>query len=134
MWRECWGSILLNLLITPFPFIALVILSLKWWPKFSFSLDKFLSAFENLHKKRISLKKTYGWDDLITFLKKITYWPCLFKSGLNDILHWCAPGIFCKSLFNSYAVFLASWIMGKSDVSSANNLTEDMISFGRSLI
>ena len=78
---------------------------------------------------------TCGWDDLVIFLEKITSWACLFKSGLNDIFHWCAhSAIFCKSLFNPYAVVLASWIMEKSDVSSANNLTVDMISIDRSLV
>ena len=53
----------------------------------------------------------------------------------NDIFHWCAnSAIFCQSLFNSYAVVLALWIMEKIDVSSANNLTVDRISIDRSLI
>ena len=59
----------------------------------------------------------------------------LLKSGLNDIFHWCAhSAIFCKSLFNSYALVLASWIMEKSDVLSAKNLTGDMISIDRLLV
>ena len=64
---------------------------------------------ETYTKTGISLKKTCGWDDLIIFLEKITSWACQFKSGLSDIFHWCAhSAIFYKSLFNSYAVALAS--------------------------
>ena len=71
----------------------------------------------------------------VIFFEKIISWVCLFKSGLNDIFHWCIhSSIFCKSLFNSYAAVLASGIIVKSNVSSANNLTVDMIWIDRSLI
>ena len=69
------------------------------------------------------------------FLWKIISWACLLKSGLNDIFHWCDhSAVSCKSLFNSYAVVLTSWIMGNSEVWSANNLTVEMISIDWSLI
>ena len=41
---------------------------------------------------------------------------------------------FLENLFNSYAVVLESWIMENSDVSSATNITVDMILIDRSLI
>ena len=75
------------------------------------------------------MKKICGWDDSVFYLENINSLVCLFKSGLNDIFHWCAhSAVFCKSLFNSYAVVLASWIIENGDISSANNLTVAIIS------
>ena len=75
-------------------------------------------------------------DDLVIFLEKIiAETDYLFKSGLNDVFHWCVySAIFWKYFFNFYTAVLKSWIMGNSDVLFANNLTVDMISSDRSLI
>ena len=86
-------------------------------------------------KRYIVENDLIDWDDLVIFLEKITSWACLFNSELNEIFRWCAhSAIFNESLFNSHPVVLASLIMEKSDVSSANNLTVDMISIDRLLI
>ena len=81
-------SILLNLLTTRIPFIAFSIVSLIWWLKLTRETGSLLNEI-------------CGWNDLIIFLEKKTSWACLFKSGLNEIFHWCAhSAIFCKSLLN----------------------------------
>ena len=119
--RECQGSILLNLLITPIPFIDLVTLSLIWWLKLSFSSTNIPKWFWKLTQETgILLKKTSGWNDLVIFLEKKTAWFCLFKSGLNDIFDWCAhSAIFCKSLFNSLKIIFCSKIGAKKSSSEA---------------
>ena len=69
--RECQGSILLNLLITPIPFIDLATLSLIWWLKLSFSSTNIPKRFWKLTQETgILLKKTSGWNDLVIFLEK----------------------------------------------------------------
>ena len=77
----------------------------------------------------ILLKLIWRWDDSVIFLENITFWACLFWSGLNDIFHWYAHSdTFCKSLLNSFAEVLGSWKMENNDVSSANSFTMGIMS------
>ena len=74
------------------------------------------------------MEEVCGWNNLIFFLEKRTSWACIFRTGSNDIFHWCAhSAIFWKSLFNLYVIVLASSIVVSSDVLSVNNSTVDTI-------
>ena len=49
----------------------------------------------------ISVKFKGGWGSLLTFLLKITSWPCLLESELKRIFHFCTLElIWAKSLLS----------------------------------
>ena len=81
------------------------------------------------------LKNKEGWVPGITFFEKITSFTCLVGSGLNDIFQLKAQShIFSKSLFSLEADALALFKTEKREVPSANNLTLEVRSRGRSLM
>lgn len=65
------------------------------------------------------MKKRGGWLILLFFVEKRTSVACLLGSGLNDIFHWVALVIVCKSWLSSSAVKEGSLTVAKSKVSSA---------------
>ena len=70
-----------------------------------------------------SVKVKGGWESLLTFLLKITSWPCLLGPGLKLIFHFCTLElILAKSLLSSAAALSILCITKNNEVPSANNL------------
>ena len=83
VWRECYGSILLNLWITPVSFIAMAFFSLMGL-KFS-HLEKFLNVFENLHEKQI-----YCWKRVVDkIVSSFSLKNKLFEPASQVWIKWC---------------------------------------------
>ena len=71
----------------------------------------------------ISVKVKGGWKSLLTFLLKITSWPCLLGPGLKLIFHFCTLElILAKSLLSSAAALSTLCITKNNEVPSANHL------------
>ena len=98
--RECWGSILPNLLITPIPFIDLVILSLIWWLKLNFSSTKIPKWFWKLTQETgILLKKTSGWNDLVIFPWKNNFLILLIQVWIKRHFRLMCPFSYFLQIF-----------------------------------
>ena len=66
---------------------------------------------------------------------KSTSWACLVMSGLNNIFHLCAYSeILLRSSFNIFAERVESCTVENKEVSSANNLTSEIKSSGKSFM